>query len=83
MTYMILNLPYAALLTFEAVVRLNGFSAAALELGVSQSAVSQHVKSLEEWLKEELLIRGRAKIKAYTLWRIACSGSLKRVNWDI
>ena len=63
MTYMILNLPYAALRTFEAVVRLNGFSAAALELGVSQSAVSQHVKSLEEWLKEELLIRGARKSK--------------------
>jgi LysR family glycine cleavage system transcriptional activator len=55
---MIVNLPYAAMRAFEAVVRLSGFSAAADELGVSQSAVSQHVKALEEWLGQELLIRG-------------------------
>ncbi len=55
---MIINLPYSALRAFEAVVRLSGFSAAATELGVSQSAVSQHVKSLEEWLGQDLLLRG-------------------------
>lgn len=55
---MILNLPYSSLRAFEAVVRLGSFSAAGSELGVSQSAVSQHVKSLEEWLGQELLIRG-------------------------
>lgn len=54
---MIVNLPYASLRAFEAVVRLSGFSAAAQELGVSQSAVSQHVKALEEWLGLELLVR--------------------------
>lgn len=58
LAYMILNLPYASLRAFEAVVRLGSFSAAANELGVSQSAVSQHVKSLEEWLGQELLVRG-------------------------
>ncbi|MBY4893823.1 LysR family transcriptional regulator [Jannaschia sp. EhC01] len=61
---MILNLPYASLRAFEAVVRLGGFSAAANELGVSQSAVSQHVKSLEEWLGQELLVRGARTSKA-------------------
>ncbi|QXT40294.1 LysR substrate-binding domain-containing protein [Gymnodinialimonas ceratoperidinii] len=55
---MILNLPYASLRAFEAVVRLGSFSAAANDLGVSQSAVSQHVKTLEEWLGQELLVRG-------------------------
>jgi LysR family glycine cleavage system transcriptional activator len=55
---MILNLPYASLRAFEAVVRLGSFSAAAHDLGVSQSAVSQHVKTLEEWLGQELLVRG-------------------------
>jgi LysR family transcriptional regulator, glycine cleavage system transcriptional activator len=55
---MILNLPYSALRAFEAVVRLSGFSAAGAELGVSQSAISQHVKSLEEWLGQDLLVRG-------------------------
>ena len=55
---MLLNLPYSALRAFEAVVRHCGFSAAASELGVSQSAVSQHVKTLEEWLGQDLLVRG-------------------------
>ena len=55
---MIVNLPYSALRAFEAVVRHSGFSPAATELGVSQSAVSQHVRSLEEWLGRDLLVRG-------------------------
>ncbi|MCL6285431.1 LysR substrate-binding domain-containing protein [Ruegeria sp. 2012CJ41-6] len=55
---MIVNLPYSALRAFEAVVRHSGFSSAAVELGVSQSAVSQHVRSLEEWLGRDLLVRG-------------------------
>ena len=55
---MIINLPYPTLRAFEAVVRHSGFSAAAQELGVSQSAISQHVKTLEEWLGQELLVRG-------------------------
>ncbi len=55
---MIISLPYSALRAFEAVARHGGFSSAAGELGVSQSAISQHVKSLEEWLGQELLIRG-------------------------
>lgn len=55
---MIINLPYPTLRAFEAVVRHSGFSAAAHELGISQSAISQHVKSLEEWLGQELLVRG-------------------------
>jgi len=57
-TKMIANMPFAALRAFEAVVRLSNFSAAAAELGVSQSAVSQHVKTLEEWLGPDLLLRG-------------------------
>lgn len=55
---MIINLPYSALRAFEAVVRHSGFSPAASELGVSQSAISQHVKALEEWLGQDLLVRG-------------------------
>ena len=58
---MIINMPFAALRAFEAVVRLSNFSAAAAELGVSQSAISQHVKVLEEWLGQELLLRGARK----------------------
>lgn len=58
---MIINLPFSALRAFECVVHCSGFSAAAQELGVSQSAVSQHVKALEEWLGHDLLIRGARK----------------------
>ncbi|MBE1285198.1 MAG: LysR family transcriptional regulator [Rhodobacteraceae bacterium] len=58
---MLLNLPFTALRAYEAVVRLSSFSAAADELGVSQSAVSQHVRTLEDWLGLKLLIRGARK----------------------
>lgn len=55
---MIANLPFAALRTFEAVVRLRGFMRAAEELGVTQSAVSQQVHALEDWIGCKLVIRG-------------------------
>jgi len=58
------TLPYTALRTFEAVARLRGFGRAAEELGVTQSAVSQQVKSLEEWLGQRLLLRGGGKVSA-------------------
>ena len=55
---MIANLPFAALRTFEAVVRLRGFMRAAEELGVTQSAVSQQVNALEDWIGCKLIVRG-------------------------
>jgi LysR family glycine cleavage system transcriptional activator len=55
---MIVNLPYTSLRAFEAAARHSSFSGAASELGVSQSAVSQHVKTLEEWLGHALMTRG-------------------------
>jgi LysR family transcriptional regulator, glycine cleavage system transcriptional activator len=55
---MLVSLPFAALRVFESVVRLNGFSRAADELGMSQSAVSQHVRVLEDWTGHRLLVRG-------------------------
>jgi LysR family glycine cleavage system transcriptional activator len=55
---MLATLPYAALRAFESVVRLGGFSRAAEELGMSQSAVSQHVRLLEDWTGQRLLVRG-------------------------
>ena len=54
---MLKTLPFNALRTLEAVVRLRGFARAAEELNVTQSAVSQHIKQLEEWLGHRLLIR--------------------------
>lgn len=56
---MLKTLPYAALRTLEAVVRLRGFGRAAEELNVTQSSVSQQIKSLEEWLGHQLLHRNR------------------------
>src|SRR3569833_1699920 len=43
--------------TFVAVARRGSFSAAAVELGYTQSAVSQHVAALEGDLKTSLLSR--------------------------
>ncbi|WP_371169304.1 LysR substrate-binding domain-containing protein [Aliiroseovarius sp. 2305UL8-7] len=54
---MLKTLPFSALRTLEAVVRLRGFSRAAEELNVTQSAVSQHIKQLEEWLGLRLMVR--------------------------
>lgn len=50
-------LPFTSLRAFEAVARRQSFSAAATELGVSQSAVSQQVRALEDWLGRALLVR--------------------------
>ncbi|MFY9320763.1 LysR substrate-binding domain-containing protein [Lentibacter algarum] len=54
---MLKTLPYNALRTLEAVVRLRGFGRAAEEMNLTQSAVSQHIKLLENWLGHRLLIR--------------------------
>ena len=58
------TLPFASLRVFEAVVRLGGFRRAAEDLGMTQSAVSQHVRRLEEWLGRSLLIRGQRRSTA-------------------
>ena len=55
---MVRILPFAALRTLESVVRNHGFGRAAEELNVTQSAVSQHIKAIEEWTGHKLLIRG-------------------------
>ena len=53
--------PLKALPVFEAVARLNSFSAAAEELAITQSAVSHQIKQLETYLGERLFWRsGRA-----------------------
>lgn len=52
------TLPFPSLRVFETVVRLKGFSRAAEEMGMTQSAVSQHVRALEDWTGRTLLIRG-------------------------
>ena len=51
------QLPFSQVYAFLAVARFRGFSAAARELGVSRSAVSQAVQQLEEQLRVVLLHR--------------------------
>lgn len=52
-------LDYAALAAFAAVLRTGSFDAVAQILGVTQSAVSQRVKALEERLRCNLVQRTR------------------------
>lgn len=54
--------PISSIRALEAAVRLGGFSAAAAELGVSQSAVSQGVRQLERQLGVEMFIRGPGRV---------------------
>lgn len=56
--------PLPSLRALEAVVRLEGFGRAAEELGVTQSAVSQHIRALEDWTGRKLLHRGPRRSSA-------------------
>ena len=49
--------PLRAVQYFEVVARLLSFSRAAIELNVSQSAVSHQIRLLEDFLGERLLLR--------------------------
>ncbi|CDX59388.1 LysR substrate-binding protein [Mesorhizobium plurifarium] len=49
--------PLDWLRSFEAAARLSNFTAAAAELGLTQAAVSQHIRLLEERLKTRLFAR--------------------------
>lgn len=49
--------PLNALRAFEAAARLGGFSNASEELCVTPGAVSQHIKTLEDWVGVELFER--------------------------
>ncbi len=49
--------------TFEAAARLQGFSAAGAELGLTQSAVSQQIRALESRLGSDLFIRSGRRLE--------------------
>lgn len=55
--------PLAAVRAFEAAARLESFTAAAAELGLTQAAISYQVKSLEQRLGAALFIRERGRAK--------------------
>lgn len=53
-----MTLDYAHLAALSAILRTGSFEAAAQELGVTQSAISQRLKSLEERIGMPLVLRG-------------------------
>src|SRR3546814_11893728 len=48
---------------FEAAARLESFAAAAVELGLTQRAISRQMRALEKQLGTALFIRGRQTIR--------------------
>jgi LysR family glycine cleavage system transcriptional activator len=56
--------PFDALLAFDTALRLGSMTAAAAELGVTQSAVSHRLRRLEAFIGTELLQRRRAGLTA-------------------
>ncbi|MBS4048761.1 MAG: LysR family transcriptional regulator [Alphaproteobacteria bacterium] len=52
--------PFDALVAFDAVLRLGSMTAAAADLGLTQSAVSHRLRRLESFIGAELLVRRRA-----------------------
>ncbi|KMO38484.1 transcriptional regulator [Methylobacterium tarhaniae] len=54
--------PLNAMRAFEAAARLGSFKDAAGELGVTQGAISQHVRLLEDWLGSRLFERHNRRI---------------------
>ena len=54
--------PLNALRAFEAAARLGSFKDAAGELGVTQGAISQHVRLLEGWLRAPLFERRNRRV---------------------
>ena len=56
-----MNFDYDALVALAAVVREGRFDAAAKSLDVTQSAVSQRIKQLEEKIGSVLIVRGRPR----------------------
>ncbi|WP_067097723.1 LysR substrate-binding domain-containing protein [Marinomonas atlantica] len=74
--------PLKTLPVFEAVARLNSFSLAANELHITQSAVSHHIKTLEDHLGEQLFIRSGRKLELTTEGKIyldSITGSLNQI----
>lgn len=56
----------SALATFEAAARLGSFTQAALELGVTQAAVSRQIKLLEDDLNTRLFVRANRRVMLST-----------------
>ena len=55
--------PLNAVKSFEVAARLESFTLAALELGVSSAAVSQQIRNLEAWLGKRLFVRNGNRVR--------------------
>lgn len=55
--------PLAAVRAFEAAARSENFTAAAIELGMTQAAISYQVKALEDRLGAALFVRERGRVR--------------------
>jgi LysR family glycine cleavage system transcriptional activator len=53
----------SSLRAFRAVARCGSFTAAALDLGCAQSAISRQVATLEEHMKQVLVLRGHRRVQ--------------------
>ena len=67
--------------SFEAAARHLSFTAAAEEIGMTQSAVSQQVKSLEMRLRVPLFVRQPRGLALTTPFLAAALGSVAVVLW--
>ena len=84
MTTLRRNLPTLNLLsTFESAARLGSFTLAAAELGVTQAAVSQQIKVLEQELNKALFVRAHRRVAltpAGTALAQAVGGAFARMS---
>lgn len=64
--------PLTWLRAFEASARHLSFTRAAAELNLTQSAISQHVRSLENFLGRELFIRKTRALELSEVAPITC-----------
>ncbi|GAB3480363.1 LysR substrate-binding domain-containing protein [Marinomonas epiphytica] len=55
--------PLASLRAFESAAYKESFADAARDLCVSHSAISQHIRTLEEWLEVKLFVRSGNRVK--------------------
>jgi LysR family glycine cleavage system transcriptional activator len=65
--------PLNALRAFEAAARLQSYTAAARELGVTQGAISRQIQLLEAWLGCKLFVRDRQGVQTTAAARELCA----------
>src|SRR3569833_3332520 len=72
--------PLNALKAFEASARLGSFVLAAAELSVTPSAISQHIKKLEDFYGRQLFIRRNNQLLRTDIARTMLAASTQKKN---